>query len=102
VPSVWDQTVPLAGKVGDYVAVARQSGTDWYIGALTDWTPRELDVKLDFLPDGTYLMTEFRDGINADQFAEDFVKETRIVKPGETIKIKMAPGGGYAAMLKKQ
>ncbi len=102
VPSVWDQTVPLAGKVGDYVAVARQSGTDWYIGALTDWTPRELEVKLDFLPGGTYLMTEFRDGINADQFAEDFVKETRIVKPGETIKVKMAPGGGYAAMLKKQ
>jgi alpha-glucosidase len=99
VPSVWDETKPLAGKVGDYVAVARQSGSNWYVGALTDWTPRELEIKLDFLPAGTYTLIEFVDGINADLFAEDYARKESIVKSGDTIKIKMAPGGGYAAMI---
>lgn len=102
VPSVWDDTKPLAGKVGDFVAVARQSGTDWYIGAITDWTKRNLDIKLDFLPAGSYTLIEFVDGINADQYAEDYARKERIVKAGDTIQIKMAPGGGYAAMLKAE
>jgi alpha-glucosidase len=100
VPSVWDETIPLAGKVGDYVAVARQKGTNWFIGAITDWTPRELDVKLDFLPAGSYTLLEFVDGINADQYAEDYARKESTVKQGDIIKIKMAPGGGYVAMLK--
>lgn len=106
VPSVWDETVPLAGKVGDYVAVARKSGNTWYIGALNDWTPRELEIKLDFLPAGNYELTEFRDGINADQYAEDFIKDVRgvrgvtDVKDVEVLRIKMAPGGGYASIIR--
>jgi len=100
VPSVWDETKPLAGKVGDFVAVARQKGSNWFIGALTDWTPRELEVKLDFLPAGTYTLIEFVDGINADQYAEDYARKESKVTSGQSIKIKMAPGGGYAAMLK--
>jgi alpha-glucosidase len=100
VPSVWDDTRPLAGKVGDFVAVARQKGNDWYIGALTDWTPRELEVKLDFLPDGKYTLIEFVDGINADRYAEDYARKESTVNAGQAIKVKMAPGGGYAAMLK--
>lgn len=100
VPSVWDETKPLAGKVGDYVAVARQKGSTWFIGALTDWTARELEVKLDFLPAGTYTLIEFADGINADQYAEDFTRKESTVKAGDSIKMKMATGGGYVAMLK--
>jgi len=99
VPSVWDETKPLAGKVGDYVAVARQKGKNWFVGAITDWTPRELDVTLDFLPAGTYKLIEFVDGINADQLAEDYARKETLVKAGDHIKIKMAPGGGYAAMI---
>ena len=102
VPSVWHQTWPLAGKVGDFVAVARQNGNKWYLGALTDWTPRELQVKLDFLPAGTYKLVEFADGINADQYAEDYIRRERTVRSGDTVNIKMAPGGGYAAMILQQ
>jgi len=87
-------------EVGDYIAVARQKGSGWFIGALNDWTPRELEVKLDFLPAGTYTLIEFVDGINADQYAEDYARKESTVTSGESIKIKMAPGGGYAAMLK--
>jgi alpha-glucosidase len=101
VPSVWDETKPLAGQIGDYIAVARQKGNDWYIGALTDWTPRELSVRLDFLAAGSYTLIEFIDGINADQYAEDFARKESKVKSGDTIKIRMAPGGGYAGILRK-
>jgi alpha-glucosidase len=101
VPSVWDETKPLAGQIGDYIAVARQKGNDWYIGALTDWTPRELSVRLDFLAAGSYSLIEFVDGINADQHAEDYARKESKVKAGDTIKIRMAPGGGYAGILRK-
>ncbi|MFO7616163.1 MAG: glycoside hydrolase family 97 protein, partial [Bacteroidales bacterium] len=93
VPSVWDETVPLAGKVGDYVAVARQSGDRWFIGAITDWSARDLEISLDFLPEGTYELTGWQDGINADQFAEDFSVEKRIVRAGGKMIIKMPPCG---------
>ncbi|HEX3007656.1 MAG TPA: glycoside hydrolase family 97 protein, partial [Bacteroidales bacterium] len=49
VPSVWDVTVPLQAKVGDYIAVARKKGAEWYVGAMTDWDARELIIDLSFL-----------------------------------------------------
>ena len=52
VPTVWDETRVLTAKIGEYVVVARRSGSDWYIGAMTDWTPRDLDIDLSFLPAG--------------------------------------------------
>ena len=54
VPSVWDDTIALDAKVGDYVIVARRSGDQWYVGAMTDWTPRELKLDFSFLPNGRY------------------------------------------------
>src|SRR5581483_7518453 len=52
VPSVWDDTKVLDGKIAEYVLVARKSGNDWYVGAMTDWTPRDLEIDFSFLPDG--------------------------------------------------
>ena len=52
IPTIWDETVSLDGKVSEYVAIARRHGNDWYIGALTNWTPRELDLDLSFLGEG--------------------------------------------------
>ena len=54
IPTIWDETVSLDGKVSEYVAIARRHGNDWYIGALTNWTPRELDLDLSFLGEGDY------------------------------------------------
>jgi len=101
VPTTWDETVPLAGKVGDYVAVARKSGDDWYLGVITDWQARDMELNLDFLPEGSYRLTEWKDGINADRFAEDLGVEERIVKTGDKLSIRLAPGGGYAARLSR-
>ena len=68
-PTVWDETVPICGEIGEYVAVARRSGDIWYIGALTNWDARDLTLDLNFIGDGN--MTVFQDGINADRAARD-------------------------------
>jgi alpha-glucosidase len=99
VPSVWDETRPLQGKIGDYVVVARRSGRDWYVGAMTDWTPREIDIDLSFLEEGDYRMTSYQDGTNADRFAGDYKKVTGGVNKTSKLKVKLAPGGGWAARI---
>lgn len=102
VPSVWDDTKVLKGKVGDYVAIARRSGDTWYIGAMTDWDARELSLDLDFLGDGNYTMSVWKDGVNADKHAADFAQESRRVTSDSKVNVKMAPGGGWTAILKKK
>jgi alpha-glucosidase len=99
VPSVWDDTKVLDAHIADFVVVARRSGRDWYVGAMTDWTPRELDVDLSFLPEGNFQMEAFEDGINADRMASDYkVVKTQVNKTTK-LKIKLAPGGGWAARI---
>ncbi|WP_106831996.1 glycoside hydrolase family 97 protein [Parabacteroides pacaensis] len=100
IPVEWDKTIPLQGKVGDYVALARCHGEEWYIGAITDWTPRELEITLDFLePDREYTMQLFKDGMNADIRAIDYKMETIKIKKGDKIKISMSSGGGWVAKI---
>ncbi|WP_340111629.1 glycoside hydrolase family 97 protein [Maribellus mangrovi] len=102
VPSVWDDTKVLEAKVSDYVAIARRLGDTWYVGALTDWDPRELELKLDFLGDGNYTMKVWKDGINADKHAADFAQETLEVSSDSSVNVKMAPGGGWVAIISKK
>lgn len=99
VPTVWDQTVALDAAVGEYAAVARRNGDKWYIGAITDWTPRTLQAQLSFLGEGRYRMTVLEDGINADRVAHDFRVRTCEVTRNDTIDLPMAPGGGWAAII---
>ena len=100
VPTIWDDTIALDAKVGDYVAVARRSGEEWYIGAMTDWDPRELQIKLDFLPDGEYELQSWSDGVNADRNGQDFRYRTEHVSSNDTLTLKLAPAGGWAGRLR--
>jgi len=102
VPSVWDDTKVLQAKVGDYVAIARRSGDVWYVGAMTDWDARDLELALDFLADGNYHMKIWKDGINADKHAADFAQETLEVSSDSKVKVSMAPGGGWVAIIEKK
>jgi alpha-glucosidase len=99
VPTVFDETVPLAGKIGDYVAVARRSGDIWYVGAMTDWDGREIELDFSFLGGGEYKATVFADGMNADRAGRDYSKEEITVTGGEKLKIEMKSGGGWAAII---
>jgi alpha-glucosidase len=100
-PTTWDETVPICGEIGEYVAIARRKGDSWYVGAITNWTPRDLTLDLSFLGSGSWSMTAFEDGINADRIARDYVKRTLAVPEGKQVNIRMAPGGGWAAILTK-
>ena len=99
VPTEWDETKVLDAKIAEYVLVARRNGHDWYIGAMTDWTPRDLEVDLSFLSDGKFTMDAYQDGANADRFASDYKKTSAQVDKGSKIRIHLAPGGGWAARI---
>ena len=99
VPSVWDDTKALDGRISEYVLVARKSGNDWYVGAMSDWTARELEVDFSFLPEGNFSMQAYQDGANADRMASDYKRVKIQVNKTTKLKIKLAPGGGWAAHL---
>ncbi len=101
VPTVWDQTMSLDGKVSEYVAIARRNGADWYVGALTNWDSRELELDLSFLGEGTFKAEIFKDGVNADRAGRDYKKEIITIPANKKLQIKMAPGGGFAARIFK-
>jgi len=102
VPEVWDETVGLDGKVGEYIAMARRSGSDWYVGAMTDWNAREMILDMGFLPEGSYEVELYRDGINADRAACDYKKEKVNLPADRKLVVRMAPGGGFAAKISKR
>ena len=102
VPTVWDETRALCGEVGKYIAMARRSGDDWYVGGMTDWNERTLTLDLSFLPQGVYSVELYRDGVNADRRASDYKKEVFDLPLNGLLKVKMAPGGGFAAKIVKK
>jgi alpha-glucosidase len=101
VPTTFDETVPLDGKVAEYVAVARRKGDNWFVGAMTNWSPRELTIDFSFLDDGNYRAEVFSDGINSDRDATDYKKEVVNIKKGDKLTVKLMNGGGWAARLEK-
>ena len=100
VPTVWDETRVLSAKVGEHILVARRSGTEWYVGALTNWEARNLDVDLSFLGTGRFEADMYRDGPNADRAGVDYVREKRPVAAGDPLRIHLAPGGGFVARIR--
>ena len=102
IPTTWDETKVLKAAVGDYVAIARRKGEKWYIGAMTDWSARKLELDLSFLKDGNYSMEIFKDGDKAASNAEDYKKETKEVNNNTKVTVQMSTGGGWAAILSKK
>jgi alpha-glucosidase len=99
VPSEWDDTKVLDGKIAQYVAVARRNGKDWYVGAMTNWSPRELEIDFSFLPEGNFTLQAYQDGVNADRMGSDYKMVKSQVNRGTKLKIKLAPGGGWAGRI---
>jgi hypothetical protein len=99
VPTVFDETRALEGSVGEYVVIARRKGEEWYAGAMTNWSPRDLTLDLSFLPAGSYRASVMRDGINADRDGTDYVAETVSVTRDSKLAIHLAPGGGWVAKI---
>jgi alpha-glucosidase len=99
IPTTFDETVALDGKVGEYVALARRKGDSWFAAAMTNWTARQLTIDCSFLPEGNYEAEIFKDGINADRDATDYKKEIIKVHRGDKIPVSLSKGGGWAARI---
>ncbi len=99
VKSVWDDTKVLKGEIGKYIVMARRDGNRWFIGAMNNSDERESDISLDFLPFGKYRMTSFSDSEKTKENAEIAEKKELQIKSGDSIKLKMVSGGGFAAWL---
>ena len=102
IPTIWDNTVALNGEIGNYISIARQKGDTWYVGALTNWDARELELDLSFLGDGDFVAEIYKDGANANRIASDYKKEKINITSDKKIKISMAQGGGYAMKINKK
>ena len=102
IPTVWDETQVLEAKVADYIVIARRKGDSWYIGAMTDWTAREFNIDFSFLEEGSYSLEMMSDGPNANRYAQDYKLETAGINQNTKMKIKLASGGGWAAIITKK
>lgn len=102
-PNTYDEMRVLSGKMGEYIIVARRQGNDWYVAGETNWESRDVEVSASFLPAGSYTITAFTDGINADHNATDYtVWKEHFTLPysiDQTVTVHMASGGGFAAKL---
>ena len=97
IPTVWDETIALQGKIAEYVVIARRSGSKWYVGALGNWDARDLEIDLSRLGIGAKQGEAYVDGINAHRAASDYRREK--VSVNGTWKVHLAPGGGAVLVL---
>lgn len=100
VPTTFDATEIIDGRLGEYIVTARRSGASYFVGAMTDWDPRDITVDFSFLPEGTnYQAIIFTDGANADKQAEDHVRRVIEVNRDTRLPVRLASGGGMAMRL---
>ena len=102
IPTTWDESIAINGKVAEYVTLARRKGNDWYIGGITNWDARDMEINLSFLPQGNYKVTLFTDGANAHKKGIDYKYKEYNINSTEVLNLHLAPGGGFAAKLEKQ
>ena len=101
VPTSWDETHVINGKIGQYITIARRSGTDWYLGAMTDRTPRKIRIPLAFLGRGQYEADIYQDGPDADRRPVEVTIHRTNVAADSTLSVRLAEGGGLAVWFRK-
>ena len=101
-PSSWDDTKPVDGKIGEYIIMAKRNGDNWFLSGMNNELPREGKVKLDFLGKGNYTATLFVDGINADRIGTDYKVSSFEVNALSFINYKMVQGGGFVVSILKK
>ena len=102
VATTWYETRFLAGQVGEYVVIARRRGSGWYVGGITNWTAREINLQLNFLGSGEYRAKSWIDGSFDESFPNEIRQRRQRVTAATHLKFKMASGGGFVATLKRQ
>jgi len=96
VPVSWDATRVVNGRPGEFATIVRQSGDEWYLGSMTNWTPRTIEVPLGFLGKGRYTAQIYEDGADAAANPKHVAIRRQSVRSSETLTLHLAPGGGCA------
>jgi alpha-glucosidase len=96
VPAAWDETRVLNGQPGRFVTIARRRGKEWFLGSMTNWDARSLDLSLDFLGNGNYVATIYADADDADKEPADVRIEKKTVARTSHLQARLASGGGFA------
>jgi alpha-glucosidase len=99
IPVLWDETSVLQGKIGEYIITARKKGNDWFIAGLNNQIAREVVLPLNFLDKNSFDATLCSDGINAHNYGSDYQIAEMTIQQDQSLKIKMAPGGGFLLKL---
>lgn len=100
VPTVFDETRPLSGKIGEYALMAKRKGQDWYVGAMTNWNERTVSLDFSFLPNGKrYTAAIYTDGKDANVNAEQYEYKIVTVDAKTKMELKLASGGGAAVYI---
>ncbi|HVV04576.1 MAG TPA: glycoside hydrolase family 97 C-terminal domain-containing protein [Puia sp.] len=102
VKTVWDDTKVLAGYPGQYIVVARRSGSRWFIGAMTNEEAKDITLNLDFLPKGAYELVSWEDATDAGAHPQNLLTRRRKISAGDALRISMAKGGGFVGYLDKR
>jgi len=100
IPTTFDETVALDGQLGEYTVIARRKGTVWYVAAMTDWTPRDLTISLDFIGEGQHTADIFADGVNAQKEATDYKHTQQTVTRKDRLSVRLSSGGGWTAIIR--
>ncbi len=101
VPTVWDDTHVLEAEFGNHILIARKSGEEWYVGAMTDWNAHDFELDLSFLAPGSYDIQYYQDGINSEKYGSDYKMIKTTLTNQDKISIHMASGGGWVAHITK-
>lgn len=95
-----DSTFIASGELGKYIVTVRKKDVNWYIGGMTNWDERDVQLDFSFLPEGmSYTAVLFKDGVNANKQAEDYRKETIRIDKDSRLTLHLASGGGFAMKL---
>jgi alpha-glucosidase len=95
-PSTWDESRVLNGEPGEYISMARRNGDQWFLGSMTNWNARALDIPLSFLGPGKYTAEIYADADDAAQYPKNVAVRKQTVDASTSLKAQLAPGGGYA------
>jgi len=95
-PSSWDETRALQGEPGEHVTIARRRGSEWFLGSMTNWTARNIEIPLSFLGAGEYTAVIYADAPDADRYPKNTAITRQRVTRATRLKAQLAPGGGYA------
>ena len=101
-PTVWDETVVLDASLGNRVIIARRHGSDWYVAGINGSAPMEVTVPLYFLDGSTWYMDLIKDAADSDENPQHFVSESSEVNSTSSIKVRMAAGGGFTAIISRE